>query len=824
MTLHRLIPGRPLRFAPLVALVAAGISASAWAQEGAPTEKPKSALPVNAGGAPGAGAKAAPQAAPEGAPAGEVGGEMISFSAFSEPISISALIDFIAEQLGVIIMQTEVSGLAGATVEFSAPIEVPKSQLLSLLQTLLTPKGYGLFKSPEGFYTVMPAGQSPVDFSGGEFSPTRIIRTPLLTPTSIKPAIDTAIGADHAKMVYLDELGLIISTAPPRVNDAIEAVVERISKEVRDQKLQRIELTHIAASEAKARILELTGQAAQANAAPGQAVQGAATTGGARAGNLGNLRDRLLIDRPTNALIFRGSSEEAEQVRRLVAIVDTPTRLIVRRYYAGPTAAEVCQVGSRRGLGPIMQAAATAGARTGGGGGLGSGFVLSSAANESFTYYGTESQHKQVKALVDEFAAQSREETFIVEFYKLRNVSAEDTASLLTSLMEIDTTATTAQSPFLPGSQAPGNQRGITRLGASPVTPPPSATPAATPPAGQAGAGGAPGAPAGAEEANATLTPVEGVSVIADIPNNQLIIRAPRRQQREFARIIKRLDERPIQVYIEVQIVTVNSDKTFQLSVDTALTSPNSDVPVFTNFGLVPFGSQLSTPNSTKGFTAAVFRNQFTPAVINALATKADAKQISMPKILVNNNEEATLSSTQDISFASTSQGQATSITSTGGNVSAGTTLTVTPTVSERGTLRLDYSIELSAFGAQPNPDLPPNRNVNNFTSIVTVPADSTIVVGGLITNSKSNSVSKVPLLGDIPLIGHAFQAQVRSNNAQTVYVFITPHILRDESFQDLRLLTHGPMREVGVKDTTPRLAPVKMPIFEPHEQAGSGL
>jgi len=754
--------------------------------------------------------------------------EMIAFGQFAEPISIAALIDFVAEQMNIIILQTDATALANATVEFSAPIDVPRSELLSLLETLLTPKGFALVRSPEGIYMVIPSGEAQMDFADDPldpFSPTRIIRTPLISPSSLKPAIDSAVGGGAgaagatggARIVYLDQLGVIISTASPRTNKAITEVVNRIIDEIRNQELQRIELNHIAAAEAKARVLELTGQSQQA--VPGGAAAAAAqSAAGGRTGGLGNLDERLLIDRPTNALIYRGSEEEADLVRRYVAMVDTPSRLVVRRYYAGPTAQEITQVGSRKGLGPIVQASATptagAAARPTEQGSFGSGFVLSSLDSESFTYYGTDAQHEQVQDLVDEFAAQAREETFVVEFYRLRNVSAEETAELLSSLMEIDTVQTrTADSPFLPPSiRSDGvTEQGIDRFGASPFDPSTGATvtgPGQPPQRGGADAGAA------GTETESTLTPTEGVAVIADVPNNQLIIRAPRRQQREFSRIIDKLDQRRAQVYIEVQIVSVSASKDFEFSVDTALTSPDSDVPIFSNFGLVPYGSTLPIPSSLSGFTAAVIRNDYTPVVINALTTVGDGRLVSAPKMLVNDNEEAELESVREEPFASTSQvAGAPSITSTGGTLSAGTTLRVRPTISERGMLRLEYDINLSAFGERPSPDLPPTRLSDNFTSIVTVPADSTIVVGGLTFDSKDKSIERVPLLGQIPLIGLAFQSQSRMKSSRTVYVFITPRILRDESFADLRLLTRGTMEDVNVARDTPELLPAIMPV-----------
>jgi type II secretory pathway component GspD/PulD (secretin) len=86
-------------------------------------------------------------------------------------------------------------------------------------------------------------------------------------------------------------------------------------------------------------------------------------------------------------------------------------------------------------------------------------------------------------------------------------------------------------------------------------------------------------------------------------------------------------------------------------------------------------------------------------------------------------------------------------------------------------------------------------------------------VVGGLTFDSKDKTIERVPLLGQIPLIGLAFQSQSRMKSARTVYVFITPRILRDESFADLRLLTRGTMEDVNVARDTPELLPAIMPV-----------
>jgi type II secretory pathway component GspD/PulD (secretin) len=98
----------------------------------------------------------------------------------------------------------------------------------------------------------------------------------------------------------------------------------------------------------------------------------------------------------------------------------------------------------------------------------------------------------------------------------------------------------------------------------------------------------------------------------------------------------------------------------------------------------------------------------------------------------------------------------------------------------------------------------------------VTIPGDTTIVVGGIKVDAKSSTVSKIPLLGDIPLIGNLFKDQSKNSSTTRLYVFITPRILRDPHFQDIRLLTQGPLAEAGLATDIPPLEPVIMDMVEP--------
>jgi len=515
-------------------------------------------------------------------------------------------------------------------------------------------------------------------------------------------------------------------------------------------------------------------------------------------GALVALGERLLLDHASNAIIFRGTRDEATQVRDLVEMIDSPSSLVVKRYSAGAMSAAIASMGERKGLGSVNQS--NGGRQSGSGTVMGSGFELPAQDAAFFTYYGTPQQHEVVKGLVDEFADQARLEAMVVEFYKLEHADAEDAASLLNELLELDTVDDFADSPFLPPSIEQTSQRGIQRT--------------------EDIIGLPPGADASLD-GEQTLTPVEGIQIIADESANQLIVRAPVRQQGEIETIIRQVDTRRPQVFLEARIVTVNASDSFSLSVDTSLTDPNSDFPTFTNFGLID-DPRNTTITPLQGLTTAVINSDYVPIIINALETEGDGRVLSTPTILVNDNEEASLDSTQNEPFAQTTQTVGTpSQTSLGGTISAGTRMTATPQISAGGFLKLEFNIELSSFLEQTNPDLPPPTRSDVISSVVTVPSGSTVVLGGLTFQSENNSVNQVPILGDIPLLGWLFQNQSERTSLRTLYVFITPRILRDESFTDLRLLTEGPLAEAGADPVVPALEPATIQLLDIYPETG---
>ncbi len=756
------------------------------------------------------GADGLPQQNGIGALAGEAGTITLNFP--NESVEIAVFADYVSKALGVNIYVDE--GVANQRVLFKAPLEVPIAKLLPLLAAFVEDRGYALIKHPLGWYQVQPAANVIPNVEGDALSTTRVLRTPMVKPSSLVTAIQTSLGqsASAARITAFDEIGALVVTGTPRTVDSIVGLVDLLMMEVADQQLTRFELANVAADYARDRLLLLNGRLAGGGTGPGAVQPGGATSAGA----LSNLDSRLIVDHG-NSLIFRGTPVEARQVETLLRMVDIVTPLMSRRYTVGPSVDEVAQAGQKMGLGPVSHTQSGAGGAPGfrpqqpgfpGGGAQqdfgGSHFTVD-AESGSFLYFGNEAQHAVVAELVKSLTEQQVSSRIEIRMYKLHNATAESVATLLTELVQ-DPSRRLGTSPFLPSARAP-QARPLQQVIPTPESPDPAAPIA-------------PGAPG---EGGVALTANQDeVSIVADIDRNQVIIRASARQQSEFERIIKTLDERQRQVYIEAQIVAVRTNDNFEWTVETQINA--GDFLLFSNFGLSvpqvvdgqPTGPK-QVPAGNRGLTTAVVRSDYVPFILRTLQTNSDTRIVSYPRLLVLDNQQGRVSSERDEPFSVTSQGTATTTTGQGGVATAGTKLEVTPRISQGGYITLEYTFELSNFDrtvAQSQGLQPPTQR-ELYNSFVQVPSDSTIVVGGFTLASFDESESKIPWIGDIPLIGNLFKAYSRNKTKTTIFLFITPTIMSDPDSLDLRLASEGPMKEMKVQDQTPDLEPIVIPISD---------
>ncbi|MGD8786770.1 MAG: type II and III secretion system protein, partial [Phycisphaerales bacterium] len=164
---------------------------------------------------------------------------------------------------------------------------------------------------------------------------------------------------------------------------------------------------------------------------------------------------------------------------------------------------------------------------------------------------------------------------------------------------------------------------------------------------------------------------------------------------------------------------------------------------------------------------------------------------LAKPKILVNDNEPGTISTTDvtyirkssSIPVQSGAAGSQSTLLETAVDYEpydAGITLNITPHISRGDLLRLDIELERDDF-VPTTGDKPPDTSGSNINTTVTVPDGSTIILGGLLKLNQSKGGTKVPLLGDIPIIGGLFRSTSNTDSQRNLYVFVKAEIIRPD-------------------------------------------
>lgn len=293
------------------------------------------------------------------------------------------------------------------------------------------------------------------------------------------------------------------------------------------------------------------------------------------------------------------------------------------------------------------------------------------------------------------------------------------------------------------------------------------------------------------------------VSIQADESLNALVIRAEPAQMTEIKSVISQLDVRRAQILIEAAIVEVTGDNGNQLGFQYATGNEEDGVAGvnFSNVGVSVNGILnailANDPTATGGLGDGItIGGGETDAngdlkwgmIMQALASTTAANLLSTPSILTLDNQEASIIVGENVPFVT---GQS---TSTGAGVSnpfttiqredVGLTLKVTPHLAGHSSIRLELEQETSSVKdsitsstTQPVDIVTTKRKIQT-----TVLADDgeTIVLGGLIRDDIRDSVSKVPLLGDIPILGVLFRSTKKSRSKQNLMVFLRPTILAD--------------------------------------------
>jgi general secretion pathway protein D len=303
------------------------------------------------------------------------------------------------------------------------------------------------------------------------------------------------------------------------------------------------------------------------------------------------------------------------------------------------------------------------------------------------------------------------------------------------------------------------------------------------------GAVGATGTPATPAVGNA---PAGGGMIQADAATNSLIITAPGNIYNNMRAVIDMLDVRRAQVFVEALIAEVTADKAAEFGIQwqgVGSTSANGvTVGGGTNFGgtgtnIIGIGTSIAagTPTIGTGLNIGVVRNDNLGVLARAMQTDANANILSTPNLMMLDNEEAKIIIGQNVPFITGSQNGTAANPNPFQTIErkdVGLTLKIKPQISEGGTVKMLIYQEVSSVQDLSNP-AGVITNKRSLDTTVLVDDGQILVLGGLIQDQVSKGEFKVPLLGDIPLLGWLFRYETRKSAKTNLMIFIRPSILR---------------------------------------------
>ncbi len=379
--------------------------------------------------------------------------------------------------------------------------------------------------------------------------------------------------------------------------------------------------------------------------------------------------------------------------------------------------------------------------------------IIPSDRAGNLVVYATKSDHEKIRALVSKLDVGAPVTTGDVLVYSLRNTVAGDIADTLKEIMN-DTGRSTSRRGSGPGQASLSTRSGDERL-----------------------------------------------IIVPDPGSNALLIRGPRSRIEEVVEIVKKLDIRKPQVLVEAAILELRHTDTLDLGVEVGAFDAKKNLEDttrpfgFTNMGLSSVGltetGLTRIPNvGSPGFVGGIFNGDgfLFPILVQAFQSKDNTNLLSMPSLLTNDNESATIRVMRSIPYTQLNQGAPGQVSTQSFKAfeNAPIELTISPHISSEDYLRLDITFIVEVFGAGGSPGIPPPKTGRTIITSVTVPDGATVVIGGLTLDEQIDATNQVPILGDIPLLGALFRSTEKIHNKNTLFLFLTPRILSDSEFNDL--------------------------------------
>ncbi|MBI4654078.1 MAG: hypothetical protein HY752_03695 [Nitrospirae bacterium] len=301
----------------------------------------------------------------------------------------------------------------------------------------------------------------------------------------------------------------------------------------------------------------------------------------------------------------------------------------------------------------------------------------------------------------------------------------------------------------------------------------------------------------------------EIISITSDKATNSLVIIASPTDYQSIIEVIKSLDKKRRQVFVEAMIIEASIDKLRELGTKWRATVTHDGDPVviggfgnmdsnalqsivtgLTGFTAGGMGNFLNVPLTTIGSDGTVNTSTLTVPGFAALFSLSDFRDavniLSTPQILTSDNKEAEIVVGENVPFISKRERDITTTNTVLSSIErkdVGITLKITPQITEGDYVKLDMYQEISAVKEGTEAILttvgPTTTKRSTKTSIVVKDAQ-TVVIGGLIQEREEEVFAKVPLLGDIPILGWLFKYKSLSKKKTNLLVFLTPHIIKE--------------------------------------------
>lgn len=295
------------------------------------------------------------------------------------------------------------------------------------------------------------------------------------------------------------------------------------------------------------------------------------------------------------------------------------------------------------------------------------------------------------------------------------------------------------------------------------------------------------------------------ITILPDPDTNALIIRTSPRNYPAILALINKLDLFPQQVLIEVLIVDLTVDETTELGVDWAVqgTAGSHTIAGGAN-------SALATGETTLGSSIGTATASFLPggsffigdpdkliAQLQLFASDSKANVLANPILVTSDNKAANISITDEIPIvqeAQTPSGSAAVVTSTVEFRSVGIKLDITPKINSENYVNLQINQEISSRGTDVGSQ--PSFNTRQVNTEVVLKDNQVLVMGGLMRTDSTDTISGVPFLKDLPVIGKLFGTETTSHKKTELMIFITPHVISNS--EDSELVTRQFKKRLG--------------------------